>query len=264
MAKINVPSRPGALSELLKRKGMTKTDARQKTRLDPKTLLKIDRGEEVKLETLQQVANKLEVTEEYFRPPPAAEATNNIDVPERGTIMLRKLDVARLFELLSVTDNLLDCLEWKLNTHVRDDEARRFLKDFEKAVENLWKERYRDRKTVFSGPCHTLEAQLDRLKLVDDMAACLEQFAVHRLVLLGSSYLVWMCSGKYEGSSKIEYLSFNTVLLSVEPFGTQSRRAHIIAGDVPPTSPEPLSIPVFVNGLQLPHWGSCETNNDTG
>ena len=54
----------------------------------------------MKLETLQQVANKLEVTEEYFRHPPAAEVTDNGDVPEPGTIMLRKLDVARLEELL--------------------------------------------------------------------------------------------------------------------------------------------------------------------
>jgi len=132
MGKITVHPRPGALLELLKRKAMTKTDARQKTRLDPKTLLKIDRGEEVKLETLQQVSNKLGVTEEYFLPS-ATEATTNDDVSEQGTIMLRKLGVARLFELLSGTD-LLNCLEWKLNTHVRDDEARRFLKDFETAV----------------------------------------------------------------------------------------------------------------------------------
>ena len=123
MAKINVHPLPGALLELLKSKGMTKTDARQKTRLDPKTLLKIDRGEEVKLETLQQVANKLGVTEEYFLPS-ATEATTNGDVSESGTIMLRKLAVARLEELLAGAERV----EWHLNAKVWDEEARKFLR----------------------------------------------------------------------------------------------------------------------------------------
>ena len=75
-------------------------DASQKTGVDRKTLLKIDRGEEVKLEKLQKVANKLGVPEEYFLHPPAAEVTDDGDVPEPGTIMLRKLDVARLKDFL--------------------------------------------------------------------------------------------------------------------------------------------------------------------
>ena len=100
---------------------------------------KIDRGEEVKLETLQKVANKLQVTEGYFSHPVAAEVADDGDVPstlEPGTIMLRKLDWARLEELLEGAEHL----RWHLNAHVRDDEARKFLEEFEQAVENFRKQ----------------------------------------------------------------------------------------------------------------------------
>jgi len=49
--------------------------------------MKIDRGEEVKKETLQQVAIKLQVMEEYFRP--AAEVKDDGDVPERNNCPAR-------------------------------------------------------------------------------------------------------------------------------------------------------------------------------
>jgi transcriptional regulator with XRE-family HTH domain len=135
VAKVKVSPHPRALSDLLKKKGMTQTDAFEKTRVDRKTLRKIDRGEEVKLETLQQVAIKLQVTEEYFRHPPTAEVTA-ADAPadEPGTIMLRKLDAARLEELLRQAARP----RWELNAQVREDVARKFLVDLEGAVEILW------------------------------------------------------------------------------------------------------------------------------
>jgi transcriptional regulator with XRE-family HTH domain len=252
MAKIKVRPRPGALSELLKKKGMTQMDASQMTRVDRKTLLKVDRGEEVKLETLQQVANKLQVTEEYFRHSPAAEVTNDGDDLEPGTIMLRKLDAERLEELLGVAERV----KWRLNAKVRDDEARKFLENFETAVENFHAD-LRRLPWELPVPSLTLRAQLERLKTADDVTACVERFAEHRLVLLGADHLFWECSheeGGYEDVewTKEDYRSFNTVLLSVEPFGTQSRRAHISIGEPPPLFGPDLSTIVYVNGERLP------------
>src|SRR5262245_57019541 len=105
MAKIKVRPRPGALSDLLKKKKMTQMDAFTKTRVDRKTLRKIERGQEVKLETLQQAANKLQVPEDYFLHIPAVEVAQDDDVLslEPGNIMLRKLDLARLEEILKGT-----------------------------------------------------------------------------------------------------------------------------------------------------------------
>lgn len=256
MAKMKVHPRPGALSELLKRKGMTQMDAAfEKRCADRKTLLRIDRGEEVKLETLQKVADKLQVTAEYFLHPPAAEVTNDSDVLssllEPGTVMLRKLDGARLEELLLGAERL----EWQLNVQVRDDEARKFLEDLETAVEKFWGDLRRFRS--FSRETLSLRIQLDRLKTADDIVARLERLAEHHLALLGAGYLFWECSieaGKYEYSewSKLEYRSSNIVLLSVEPFGTQSRRADIFKGEPPPLFAPDLETAVFVNGVKIP------------
>jgi transcriptional regulator with XRE-family HTH domain len=258
MAKIKVRPRPGALSELLKSKGMTQMDAASVRKCaDRKTLLRIDRGEEVKRETLQQVAKQLQVPEEYFLHSPAAEATGDNDVPEPGTIMLRKLDAARLEQLLKGAERL----EWQLSAQVRDDEARKFLEDFETAVEKFQKGLRLFREWALSGSSPSLRHQLDRLQTADDIAASLEQLAEHRLALLGADYLFWDCDsddGEYEDNywTHVNYRSSRIVLLSVEPGGTQSRRAPVSHGSLPPAfapsnPPRDVSI-ISVNGVELP------------
>ena len=258
MAKIKVRPHPGALSELLKKKGMTQTDAFEKTRVDRKTLLKIDRGEEVKLETLQQVAIKLQVTEEYFRHPPTAEvaaAAAAADVPpDWGTIMLRKLDVARLGELLTQAARP----RWELNAQVREDGARKFLVELEGAVEKFWGQvNFNDIDT--KGTPLSLREQLDRLKTADDIAARLEQLAEHRLTLLGGAYQFWECSTTtYEEHIRHSYFSSDRPLLSIEPFGTLSRRAQVseYEGSPPPNFATSIEDGVVVvNGVQ---WTSLE------
>jgi transcriptional regulator with XRE-family HTH domain len=256
VAKIKVSPHPGALSELLKKKGMTQTDAFEKTRVDRKTLLKIERGDEVKLETLQQVAIKLQVTEEYFRHPPTAEVTAATDdaPPEWGTIMLRKLDVARLEELLRQAARP----RWELNAQVRENGARKFLVELEGALEKFWGQ-VNSSDIDAEGEPLSLREQLDRLKTADDIAARLEQLAEHRLTLLGGTYQFWECSETtYEEHIRWSYFSSDTPLLSIEPFGTLSRRAQVseYAGSPPPNFP--ISIEdgvVVVNGVQ---WTSLE------
>jgi transcriptional regulator with XRE-family HTH domain len=258
MAKIKVRPRTGALSELLKKKGMTQMDAFEQTRVDRKTLLKIERGEEVKLETLQQVATKLQVTEGYFlHPPVAAEGTVDSDLPlEPGTILLRKLDAARLADLLKGSEDL----RWQLKAQVRDDAVRTFLVEFEQAMEKFRKHIAWNQPEVWDGD-PSLRFQLDLLKTADDIAARLERLADHGIALLGADYLFWECSsedGEYEYHrwTTVNYKSSRTVLLSVEPAGTQSRRAHVSQGSLPPTCAPPetrgRTTTVLVNGLELP------------
>jgi len=246
MAKIKVCPRPGALSELLKTKGMTQMDAKEKTRVDRKTLLKIERGNDVKLETLQKVANKLQVTEEYFRHPPAAEVTDDGDGREPGTILLRKLDAARLEELLEGAKDV----KWHLNAKIRDNEGRKFLEDFETVLQNI-----REEHALPSRETLSLRLQLDRLKTADDIAAGFERLAERRLALLGAYHLFWECSCEefcYEEARWFSeyYRSSKTVLLSIEPLGTQSRRVPMSYGNPPPFfAPDPETA-VFVNGEQ--------------
>jgi transcriptional regulator with XRE-family HTH domain len=252
MAKITVRPRPGALSDLLKKKGMTQMDAFETTRVDRKTLSKIDRGEEVKLETLQKVANKLQVTEGYFNHPVPAAVDGDVSaVLEPGTIMLRKLDWPRLEQLLRGAENL----RWHLKALVRDDAARAFLEEFEQAVENFRKLLNFDVPEAWDGD-PSLRFQLNRLKTADDIAARLEQFAAHGVALLGSDYLFWECSSEARSHGpditwqQFSYNSSRTVLLSVEPFGTLARRVHFFPGKVPPIIAD-LNTTVFVNGEEL-------------
>lgn len=248
MAKIKVRPRPGALSELLKTKGMTQMDAFEKTRVDRKTLSKIDRGQEVKLETLQQVVIKLKVTEEHFLP--TRELIEDADDPEPGTILLRRLDVARLQQLLQEDPKRI---KWHLNAKVRDHEARKFLEEFETAVE-----KFRTDLLFSLAPEElSLRRQLTRLETADDIAVLFDRLAEHGLAVLGGSHLFWECS--YEESSyedvrwlKEEYHSSSTIVLSVEPFGTQSRREHTAIGHPPPIFAPDTETAVFVNGVQLP------------
>ena len=250
MAKIKVRPRPGALSELLKTKGMTQMDAKARTRVDRKTLLKIERGEEVKKETLQQVANKLQVTEEYFSHPPEAAETTDGD-PDPGTILLRKLDMARLEEFLGNARRL----EWLLNVKIRDEETRQFLENFENTVEDF-RRHPKPGDVSTSGDTLGLRGQLSLLRTADDIAAGMERFAEHRLALLGAEHLFWECSYEQRSSPdhswNVEhYSSSSMIILSVEPFGTQSRRVHYSVGNPPPFLAD-TETPVFVNGRQLP------------
>jgi transcriptional regulator with XRE-family HTH domain len=266
MAKIKVRPRPGALSELLKKKGMTQVDAKEKTSTDRKTLSRIDRGEDVKRETLQKVANRLQVPEGYFfsNPVPVPAAEDDIDVSsvsEPGTIMLRKLDWARLGELFDGTENL----RWHLKAQVRDDATRKFLEEFEQAVENFRRQLAMNQPEFWDGD-PSLRFQLNFLKAADDIAARLERLADHGVVLLGADYLFWdrdSEDGSYEDNywTNVNYRSSRIVLLSVEPAGTQSRRVPIFQGSLPPRfAPNTPHTPytrhintnVFVNGVQLP------------
>jgi len=259
MAKIKVRPRPGALSELLKKKGMTQVDAFEKTRVDRKTLSRIARGEEVKLETLQQVANKLQVPEGYFGHP-APSAADDIDVSsaalEPGTIMLRKLDWAHLEELLTGAETL----RWHLKAPVRDASSRKFLEEFEQAVEEFRKLLKFNIPEAWDGD-PSLRFQLNRLKTADDIAARLEKLADHGVALLGADYLFWDSDsedGEYlDGRwTNVNYRSSRTLLLSVEPVGAQSRRTPIFQGALPPRlAPKPtrnIRTTVWVNGAELP------------
>jgi transcriptional regulator with XRE-family HTH domain len=123
MAKRKVHPRPGALTEVLKRLNMTQADAakdaaRGTTIIDRKTLARIDRGEEVKLETLEKLAKRLGVPTSYFDSP----SDNSVaQAGQPDELTLRTVDAEGLADLLK--SNVGGRLQWQLNVHQLDDGA---------------------------------------------------------------------------------------------------------------------------------------------
>jgi transcriptional regulator with XRE-family HTH domain len=251
MAKIKVRSHPGALSGLLKTRAMTQVDAKDRTGIDRKTLAKIERGEEVKLETLQKLAKGLSVPDNFFHPPPATELTESDEYPwPHSLIMLRELDANGLLELIKKAQQI----RWRLNLKLVDEEVFGLLKEFEQAVREFHQYLLADYSWDEDDDPYTLSAQLHDLKKVQAVATLMERLAEHRIAVLGADYLRWKVNQKTIDPFHVHfYTSIRIIELSVEQYGTSSRRVPISPGSEPPKV-TPETVPptkVLVNGVPL-------------
>jgi hypothetical protein len=244
MAKKKIRPRPGALMELLKKREMTKVDAAHLdvTGVDRKTLGKINRGEEVKLETLHKVATKLRVPTAYFVETADADDIEDPSDPMHF-VMLRKLNGERLAELIKDATSI----DWVLNVQVVDEKARKLLDELQSVV-------------ILSRPLgwgsDTLRDQLKRLDRFDRLGGILKELHESRLAVLAGDYLYWeRSSGPYIRDPNkvflVDYRSGRKVLLSVEPGSTRSRRVPISPGPEPPKFAPNASTIVRVDGRRL-------------
>jgi transcriptional regulator with XRE-family HTH domain len=253
MAKRKVRPHPGALAEVLKRQNMTQTDAASRSGIDRKTLAKIDRGEEVKEETLQKLASKLDVPATHFDPPSSdsahREATQPGD-PKFLNLMLRNLDAERLAEMLSTTERI----QWRLNVHTLDDETIQLLEKLEDAVKSL----NTHLNPGFGDPLpdKSLKHELAGLKKTRYVASLLKELSKHHVAILGTQYLVWDCNIELDYPDGIpcpHYFSSRTLCLSIEAQPAQARSAMLWQGEVPPKS-APAHEVIVVNGMRLPNY----------
>jgi transcriptional regulator with XRE-family HTH domain len=123
MAKRKIRPHPGALDEFLKRQNMTQTEAAAASGIDRKTLAKINRGEDVKEDTLQKLAKKLNVPSTYFEPPAddtSRREASQPDNPRFHNLMLRKVDAEGLAKVLGSR-----IIHWQLNVHTVDERRSR-------------------------------------------------------------------------------------------------------------------------------------------
>jgi transcriptional regulator with XRE-family HTH domain len=267
MAKEKVRPRPGALNEALKERGMTQWDAADHevgTGVDRKTLAKIDRGDEVKRDTLEKVANRLRVSLGHFLG--TTEADDGFNAPPAHTVMLRRLNGERLAELLKRGGTV----EWRLNVQVVDSKAHMLLHELESAVSTL--SQASDTATAMKGPKviradrggppvfgDNLSDQLQRLKSFDRLGDILKELHECRLAVLGGDFLYWVqpygSALNTDESGRqfrlLHYRSTRKILLSIEPSSMRSRRVPISPGPQPPKFAPNASTIVKVDGRTL-------------
>jgi transcriptional regulator with XRE-family HTH domain len=253
VAKIKVHPKPGALSDWLKKERLTLLDAAEKTSVDRKTLRKIDRGEEVKLETLQKVANGLRVPVNFFD----LSATELAEQDDHSLITLRALDTDGLSELLK---KKADRINWHLNLPRVDEKVRKLLKQFEDAVLKFYQHlNHQSYEWQQLGP-FSLQTQLSGLENGEAVDTFMRMLAEHRITVLGTDYLHWKVSKgdvPYDEEDHCmevhDYKSMRILTFSIERSGAQSRRVRLDARKEPPQfapDTDPPTI-VLVNGVQL-------------
>ena len=253
MAKRKIRPHQGALAELLNKKDMTQLEAADVTGIDRKTLAKINRGEDVKLETLQKLARKLSVPTTHFDP--AADSSvdqvdSQPDDPQWLSLTLRKIDAERLADLLKGDSSM----NWQLNVHTVDDGIVPFLEQLEDAVNDL----HGYLQFGIYDPEHdaSLRLQLDGLKKSKHVARLLEELAKCGLGILGAEYLAWNSETETVWHDEnlytiITYTSRPTAVLSIEGNPVQARRAKVCRGTEPPRFAPDLTTIISVNGVKL-------------
>lgn len=94
------------------------------------------------------------------------------------------------------------------------------------------------RSRLIPGWTDALMDQLERLESFDRLGGILKELHECRLAVSGGDYLYWDRSSKPYSIPKklrlVEYHSSRKVLLSIDPFSTQSRRVPVSPGPEPP------------------------------
>ena len=251
MSKKKVRPHPGALAQLLKRREMTQMDAASVSGIDRKTLAKINRGEDVKLETLQKLAKKLNAPATHFDVRPdnsESQVGSKPEDPRWLNLMLRKVDAENLAKMLPATQRI----NWQLNFHTIADEAFQFLEQLEDAVNDFHE--HLIYPLISPEEVGSLRLQLDGLKKSKRITGLLEELAKHRLAVLGAEYLSWEANEESTWHDEtmylvINYVSSRNVVLSVEGHPAQPRRANVWQGTEPPkVTPNRYTI-IKVNGM---------------
>lgn len=279
MAKTMKAAAPGALTEILDARNLSQDDVSKAWQFSRNTLRGINKGDPVKLETLQRLATHLRVPVDHFlqtssNSPEAGDGANatteddedqeagKADAPDNDAdpfkgVLLKPADVDALENELRYSVDTT----WKIERPI-PREAVEPLEKLEEAVNDL-------ESLYYAPPPNkrgSLQIELDKIKAASRLSEIMDELKNHGLHVLLGSYIRWKREVRnpvYEDSGEVvDYKSALMLILCIAPLSAKTKRATVFEGAKPPKYAAPGGPAVYVNGRELPPEPAARAAND--
>jgi hypothetical protein len=223
---------PKRLTEVARQHGIISiSEIARKSGVDRKTLTVIDSGLSTKPNTLKRVADGLRIPLQHLDGSPPGPDTCKTS----SMLTLQPIDGRLLKQLLDKVSRDGD-IEWLVNLDKVDDDLQSILLNFKERMSayvalNKGQEEWAHKN-------RSLEAQLAKIRLSEELQAMLQTVSGHGVRLYGQSWIQWSKSNHGYGSADsnyrvLYYSSAERIIIAVEP-RSRTCRIEVDLGEAPP------------------------------